>query len=130
MERALDSLAAGAVRPPSVGWVVQIGEGTIGREKSFLELNDPGAVTPLETKGTVRLSFRARRAKRVTAESILSSPSPKRKPGSGTLIANFVHVFSIVDQYGERRDAIFVWRREDDSDKEGPDAIYWLKISR
>jgi hypothetical protein len=39
----------------------------------------------------------------------------------------FIQVFSIVDQDGERRLAIFVWQREEDSDKEDPDALYWRK---
>jgi len=38
-----------------------------------------------------------------------------------------VQVFSIVDQTGERRPAIFVWRREESADKEDPEAMYWLK---
>jgi hypothetical protein len=39
----------------------------------------------------------------------------------------FINVFSIVDQYGQRRPAIFVWRREDDTDKEDPTAVNWWK---
>jgi hypothetical protein len=40
-----------------------------------------------------------------------------------------VDVFNIFDQDGERRAAIFVWRREEDTDQEGPVALYWLRTS-
>jgi hypothetical protein len=40
------------------GWIVQIGEGTVGREIATLQL-DPGQLTPLTTKGKLRLAFRA-----------------------------------------------------------------------
>jgi len=32
----------------------------------------------------------------------------------------FIQAYSIVDQDGDRRAAIFVWQRKEDSDKEGP----------
>ena len=38
----------------------------------------------------------------------------------------FVHVSSIFGADGERRRAIFVWRKYEHSDKEDPVAIYWL----
>ena len=42
----------------------------------------------------------------------------------------YIHVWNIVDQYGERRPAIFVWRREDETDEEDPGAMYWLLTTR
>jgi hypothetical protein len=38
----------------------------------------------------------------------------------------FVHISSIFGADGERRPAIFVWRKDEDSDKEDPVAVYWL----
>jgi len=38
-----------------------------------------------------------------------------------------LQVFSIVDRTGERRPAIFVWRREENADVEDRVAVYWLK---
>ena len=37
-----------------------------------------------------------------------------------------IQAFSIVDRTGERRPAIFVWRREETADEEDPEAD-WLK---
>jgi hypothetical protein len=36
----------------------------------------------------------------------------------------------IVDQDGEHRPAIFVWQGEDDADKKGPRALYWLSPTK
>ena len=38
-----------------------------------------------------------------------------------------VGVFSIVDDRGKRRLAIFVWKREATADEEDPEALYWLR---
>ena len=42
----------------------------------------------------------------------------------------YIHVWNIVDADGDRRAAIFVWRKEDETDETGPDAVYWLAASR
>ena len=42
------------------GWIVQIGDGTLGTEKPSIGIKSPG-VTMLLTTGKVRLAFRARR---------------------------------------------------------------------
>lgn len=43
------------------GWIIEVGKGTIGREKALLLLDSP-VVTILPTKGETRLSFRARKS--------------------------------------------------------------------
>jgi hypothetical protein len=42
------------------GWVVQVGKGTAGNEKPFLELDNPGDVAIMATKGKARIAFRGR----------------------------------------------------------------------
>ncbi|MGH9318363.1 MAG: hypothetical protein ACRD3V_00505 [Vicinamibacteria bacterium] len=39
-----------------------------------------------------------------------------------------IAVFSIFDDDGERRPAIFVWRMESEAADRDPDAMYWLKL--
>ena len=42
----------------------------------------------------------------------------------------FVDVYSIFDQYDERRLAVFVWRTEEDVANEGPEGLYLAEVSR
>jgi len=122
------------------GWSVEICTGIGGY---IVPMDTPGEVTVLPRKfsdseevsvlpsNETRFAYRARRAGKANLKGTrlkypvesLSEEEAKLRHAD----AEMIHVYSIVDQDGERRPAIFVWEREEDSDKEDPIALYWLK---
>jgi hypothetical protein len=84
-----------------------------------LPIDNPASSTSrayLSEEGPVGAARRA--LNQVPTEELSEAEARLRHPG------NAVVEFSIVNEDGERRRAIFVWESEDAMDQEGPNAMY------